>query len=63
MINGLILQNNREIVQHIFYESNDNKSIKDRIIEKIKNKDDMKSRHQAIEFMIELCQILKSLQF
>lgn len=38
-------------------------SLKDQIITKISSKTDMKSKHLAIEFMIELCQILKSLQF
>lgn len=38
-------------------------SMKDQIIEKIKDKSDLTQRHQAIEFMIELCQILKNLQF
>lgn len=32
-------------------------------MEKIKQKENMLERFQAIEFMIELCQVLKSLQF
>lgn len=31
------------------------KSFKDQIIEKISNPNDMKTKHLAIEFMIELC--------
>ena len=77
VINQLITSNNREIVVYIF-EPNQHRqsieyaefakygsqaSIKDQIVEKIKCKTDMKSRHQAIEFMIELCQILKNLSF
>ena len=69
------MQNNKEIVHYIFDEEENKeapktkrrnlaaKSLKDQIIEKISNKTDMKTRHLAIEFMIELCQILKSLQF
>ena len=37
-------------------------SLKDQIFDKIVNMQDISTRHQAIEFMIELCQILKNLQ-
>lgn len=37
-------------------------SLKDQIFDKIVNMQDISARHQAIEFMIELCQILKNLQ-
>ena len=60
------MQNNRQIVFYIFDEEEESggkqpkkrkngKSLKDQIIEKISNKTDMKMRHLAIEFMIELC--------
>ena len=78
VINQLIMQNNKAIVYHIF-DADDitdaiglstkkssferGESLKDQIIQKISSKTDMKSKHLAIEFMIELCQILKSLQF
>ena len=39
------------------------KSIKDQIVEKIKQTDNILERFCGIEFMIELCQVLKSLQF
>jgi hypothetical protein len=72
VINQIIMQNNREIIHFIFEEDDgdsgtvkkrrsNQKSLKEQIIEKISNKTDMRSRHLAIEFMIELCQILKSL--
>ena len=71
------MSNNKEIVQFIFDDDastdpfsetitkqpNAGISLKDQIIEKIKSKTDIKTKHMAIEFMIELCQILKSLQF
>lgn len=60
-INQLISKNNKEICSEIFFDSK--KSVKDLIIEKVMQKDDMMERSMAIEFMIELCQILKSLQF
>ena len=68
-INQLITRNNKEICSAIFYDGRgymtpkEIKSIKDQIVEKIKQRDDMLLRFQAIEFMIELCQVLKSLQF
>lgn len=37
--------------------------MKDKIIEMISSQTDMKERFEAIEFMIELCLILKNLQF
>lgn len=65
VINQLIMQNNKEIVQFIFDDDasdpfSENKqstglSLKDQIIEKIKSKTDIKTKHMAIEFMIELC--------
>lgn len=53
-INQLIMANNREIVAFIF-GSGQEKTMKDIIIDKIRDKSDMSQRHQAIEFMIELC--------
>lgn len=41
----------------------DNQTVKDYVVELIKSKTDISGRFQAIEFMIELCQVLKSLQF
>lgn len=41
----------------------DNQTVKDYIVELIKSKTNINGRFQAIEFMIELCQVLKSLQF
>ena len=38
-------------------------SLKDQIIDKIQDKEDMNIKAMAIEFMIELCQILKGLQY
>lgn len=59
------MQNNREIVD-FFMEEEDlpymagssltpSTSIKDKIIEKIKDNSNIKDKHLAIEFMIELC--------
>lgn len=68
-INQLIARNNKEICNQIFYDGRgymapkEMKSIKDQIVDKIRQKEDMLMRFQAIEFMIELCQVLKSLQF
>lgn len=70
-INQIIMANNRDIVD-FFLEEDDlpymavnqeykGSSLKDQIIEKIKDNSDIKQKHLAIEFMIELCQILKSL--
>lgn len=63
-INQLIQRNNHDICNKIFfdYRSGSN-SIKDQIFEKIRQQDNMMERFPAIEFIIELCQVLKSLQF
>ena len=60
-INQLIARNNKEICSQIFYDGRgymtpkEIKSIKDQIVDKIRQKEDMMMRFQAIEFMIELC--------
>jgi hypothetical protein len=45
VINQLITANNREIVTFIFESGDNAKSLKDQIVDKIKNKDDIHIRH------------------
>lgn len=59
------MQNNRDIVDYFLEEeelpyiagssSLKGNSLKDRIIEKIRDNTNIKEKHLAIEFMIELC--------
>lgn len=64
------MSNYRKIIE-FFVNEGDNMSIlqsdhchrsmKDVIYDKIRNEKDIREKHIAIEFMIELCQILKGL--
>lgn len=64
-INSIVMQNNRDIVEFFLDEEDvpymngssltKATSLKDRIIDKIKDNSNVKEKHMAIEFMIELC--------
>lgn len=55
-INQLISKNNKDICTEIFFDNPESsKSVKDLVIEKVMQKEDMLERSMAIEFMIELC--------
>lgn len=57
-INSLVYVKSQDIVSHIFY----NKDILVELLTKMRSHKDMKEKHDAIEFFMEVCQMSKNMQ-
>lgn len=56
-INSLVYVKSQDIVSHIFY----NKDILVELLTKMRSHKDMKEKHDAIEFFMEVCQMSKNM--
>ena len=56
-INSLIYSKSQEIVNYIFY----NKDVLIELLHKMRSHEDMQTKHDAIEFFMEVCQLSKNL--
>ena len=57
-INQLIYIKSQDIINHIFY----NKDILVELLQKMRSQGDLHTKHDAIEFFMEVCQLSKNLQ-